>query len=219
MFDQTANAASHMDQIYRFQRHIYDFTRKPYLLGRDKLISELAVPDNGHVLEIACGTGRNLISAARTYPNGQFYGFDVSREMLETAAASIEHSGFRHCVRLALADAVEFDGEHVFGQKQFDRIFISYALSMIPQWRKILQQAVKSLAPGGSLHIVDFHHQQKMPSWFRGGFLAWLNRFSVKPRIQLKSYVEYLTEDDALTLRFESLYNDYACYAVLTRGK
>ena len=33
-----------MDRIYRHQRHIYDPTRKYYLLGRDRLIDGLAVP-------------------------------------------------------------------------------------------------------------------------------------------------------------------------------
>ena len=28
-----------MDRIYRRQRHVYDFTRKYYLLGRDRLIA------------------------------------------------------------------------------------------------------------------------------------------------------------------------------------
>ena len=217
MSNHAASAATHMDQIYRFQRHIYDFTRKPYLLGRDRLISELDVPNGGHVLEIACGTGRNLISAARTYPHGNFYGFDVSTEMLETAAFSVERSGLRQCTRLAHADALKFDGERVFGQAQFDRIFISYALSMIPQWQQVLQQAIGSLAPGGSLHIVDFHHQRKMPSWFRGGLLTWLLKFSVTPRVELGPFMERLAKDEAMSFRFESLYNDYACYAVLRR--
>ncbi|TIQ66810.1 MAG: SAM-dependent methyltransferase, partial [Mesorhizobium sp.] len=33
-----------MDGVYRWQRHIYDLTRKYYLLGRDRLISGLEVP-------------------------------------------------------------------------------------------------------------------------------------------------------------------------------
>ena len=45
-----------MDDIYRVQRHFYDLTRKPYLLGRDVLIRELDIPDGGSVLEIGCGT-------------------------------------------------------------------------------------------------------------------------------------------------------------------
>ena len=32
-----ADAAVRMDRQYRFQRHIYDLTRLPYLLGRDTL--------------------------------------------------------------------------------------------------------------------------------------------------------------------------------------
>ena len=31
-----------MDGVYRYQRHIYDLTRKYYLLGRDGLIADLA---------------------------------------------------------------------------------------------------------------------------------------------------------------------------------
>ena len=39
-----------MDAIYRTQRHFYDLTRKYYLLGRDRLIRELAPPKGGTVL-------------------------------------------------------------------------------------------------------------------------------------------------------------------------
>ena len=36
-----------MDSVYRHQRHIYDLTRKFYLLGRDDLIDGLVVPRGG----------------------------------------------------------------------------------------------------------------------------------------------------------------------------
>ena len=78
-----------MDAMYRFQRHIYDITRKPYLLGRDRLIRELDVPDGGHVLEIGCGTARNLLAAQQLYPAACFFGLDISAEMLDTASRSL----------------------------------------------------------------------------------------------------------------------------------
>ena len=56
---------AHMDGIYRYQRYIYDLTRKYYLLGRDRLLADLEPPDGGTILEIGCGTGRNLVLAAR----------------------------------------------------------------------------------------------------------------------------------------------------------
>ena len=59
-----------MDAIYRNQRHIYDATRKYYLLGRDRLIAGLDAPDEAKVLEAACGTGRNLVVAAGALPEG-----------------------------------------------------------------------------------------------------------------------------------------------------
>ena len=74
-----------MDRIYRRQRHFYDFTRKYYLLGRDRLIDDLAPPPDGRVLEIGCGTARNLVAAARAWPQAQLYGIDISAEMLGTA--------------------------------------------------------------------------------------------------------------------------------------
>ena len=55
-------------RIYRYQRYIYDASRKYYLLGRDRLLDELGPPPGAAVLEIACGTGRNLIKAAQRYP-------------------------------------------------------------------------------------------------------------------------------------------------------
>ena len=50
-----------MDRMYRHQRHIYDLSRKFYLLGRDEALSRLRPAPSDGVLEIACGTGRNLV--------------------------------------------------------------------------------------------------------------------------------------------------------------
>ncbi len=44
--DMSAVEHSHaelMDGVYRYQRHVYDLTRKYYLLGRDRLIDGLDV--------------------------------------------------------------------------------------------------------------------------------------------------------------------------------
>ena len=53
--------ATAMDRMYRQTRHIYDLTRTPYLLGRDRLIAELGLEAGGSVLEMGCGTGRNRL--------------------------------------------------------------------------------------------------------------------------------------------------------------
>ena len=78
-----------MDRVYRRQRHVYDFTRKYYLFGRDRLIRDLALEPGESLVEIGCGTARNLIAIARAYPGVRLYGLDASSAMLETARAQI----------------------------------------------------------------------------------------------------------------------------------
>ena len=82
-----------MDGIYRRQRLIYDATRKYFLFGRDHLIARLDPPEGGHILEMACGTGRNLFNIGKRYPGTYLYGFDISSEMLITARQSMEKRG------------------------------------------------------------------------------------------------------------------------------
>ncbi|RUZ30095.1 class I SAM-dependent methyltransferase, partial [Mesorhizobium sp. M7A.F.Ca.CA.001.04.1.1] len=142
-----ANHAELMDGVYRWQRHIYDLTRKYYLLGRDPMISGLDVPVSGTVLELGCGTGRNVILAARHYPDARFFGLDISAEMLETAGKAIDREGLSGRVILARGDATDFDARALFDVERFDRVFVSYSLSMIPGWEKTVSAALAALSP------------------------------------------------------------------------
>jgi S-adenosylmethionine-diacylgycerolhomoserine-N-methlytransferase len=139
-----------MDEIYQHQRHVYDLTRKYYLLGRDRLIDELVPPPGGRVLEIGCGTGRNLIRAAQKYPEALFYGIDISAEMLQTARTEIAKAGLSERIFIAQADAESFSGNALFRRDQFDRVFFSYSLSMIPNWEGALRQAGQEDAACGT---------------------------------------------------------------------
>ncbi len=208
-------AAAAMDRMYRRQRHIYDLTRKFYLLGRDELIDALDVPAGGVALEIACGTGRNLIRAARRYPHARFFGLDVSQEMLATARDNVARAGLSHRVTLACADATSFNSRALFGLDAFDRVFISYALSMIPPWEQAASQAAARLAPGGALHVVDFGDQRGLPRPFRAALRAWLARFHVTPREGLEPALRDLATTRGLALDFRPLYRRYAFLAAL----
>jgi len=212
-----ASAAEHMDAIYRYQRYIYDASRKYYLLGRDRLIEELSPPSGGSVLEIACGTGRNLIKAARRYPDARFYGFDISGAMLDTARANIFSHRLADRVIVAEGDATEFSGKRLFGVPVFDRVFVSYSLSMIPPWRAALRQAYAAVAPGGRLHVVDFGDSAELPRWFRAGLRAWLAKFSVVPRAELEAELKTLAAATGARLAFQRMFRDYAQRAVLVK--
>jgi S-adenosylmethionine-diacylgycerolhomoserine-N-methlytransferase len=210
-----AGHAELMDGVYRWQRHIYDLTRKYYLLGRDRLIDGLDVPQDGTVLELGCGTGRNIALAARRYPDARFFGLDISAEMLETATAAIAREGLADKVKLARGDATDFDAKDLFGIEHFDRVFVSYSLSMIPDWEKTVTAALAALAPGGSLHVVDFGQQEGLPLWFRALLRGWLRKFHVTPRASLRDVLESESERAGATFRFRTLYRGYAWLGVI----
>ena len=68
-----------MDRMYAPQVAIYDLTRKYYLIGRDRLVDGIAASPGQTVLEIGCGTGRNLIRIGHTYPGVRLLGLDAAR--------------------------------------------------------------------------------------------------------------------------------------------
>ncbi len=185
-FAQGGDAALRMDAMYRYQRHIYDLSRKFYLFGRDRLLELLPAGPGATVLEMGCGTGRNLVSLARRRPQARLYGADVSNEMLATAAVSLRRAGLAGTVRLAQAGADGFDAEAAFGVPQFDTIYFSYVLSMIPDWQPVVDRAVDLLKPGGTLAIVDFGDQYGAPAWRRAILLNWLKLFHVHPRAAIE---------------------------------
>jgi S-adenosylmethionine-diacylgycerolhomoserine-N-methlytransferase len=213
------SAAGAMDAIYRHQRFIYDLTRRHYLFGRDQLIADLAPPPGGSVLEIGCGTARNLICAARRYPKARFFGIDVSEEMLKTARASIARSASRSAIHVTQADATTFCPQTLFGLSSVDRIFISYALSMIPVWETVLDRAAGKLSPGGALHIVDFGSMDRMPAFARQAMHAWLSHFSVTPRSNLKDVVCSVAAKYGLGASFHEGRLGYAAHARIGHKK
>ena len=209
-------AGATMDRIYRRQRFVYDVTRRYYLLGRDRLIANLA-PGAGTVLEIGCGTGRNLVRAAVLHRDARLFGVDISSVMLEIAQAALVRARLTDRVRIAAADATAHDIASLFGPSGFDRVFFSYVLSMIPDWRSALERAVDALAPGGRLLVVDFGPQDGLPPAFKRGLFAWLALFHVHPIPDLRDRLGALAARRGLSIRSRSLFRGYAVMAVLER--
>ncbi len=208
-----------MDRMYRHQRYFYDLTRKFYLLGRDRLIADMRVEKGDRVLELGCGTARNLIILAKKYPEAQFYGLDASGEMLKTAQRHVDAANLTNVtLRTALAD--EFTAEGTFElNDRFDVCFFSYAVSIIPPWKESVANAIANLRPGKSLYIVDFYDQAKLPRWFGAMLRAWLDKFHVRYPEELIPYLRELEVRGDGTLTVRPLFRRYALIAEFrTRG-
>lgn len=179
-----------MDSVYRYQRYIYDFTRKYYLFGRDRLIREIALEPGEHVVEIGCGTARNLICMARRYPEARFYGLDASHEMLKTAARQVARAGLSDRITLAHGYAEALTPQMFGREEPFDRAVFSYSLSMIPDWYQGLRASRAALTEGGRVHVVDFGDLTGLGPLGMRIMRRWLGLFHVEPRTEILGAIE-----------------------------
>jgi S-adenosylmethionine-diacylgycerolhomoserine-N-methlytransferase len=99
----------------------------------------------------------------------------------------------------------------------FERVFISYALSMIPEWEMALVQAARCVAPGGKLEIVDFGQQDELPALWKRALFGWLERFHVSPRRELNGAINRLAQDMGGFPHVRMLYRGYAVRGGLIR--
>jgi S-adenosylmethionine-diacylgycerolhomoserine-N-methlytransferase len=202
-----------MDQTYALQRYFYDITRKYYLFGRDRLMARMPVAAADRVVEIGCGTGRNLVLMARRHPRAQLYGFDAANVMIDTAQKKMARAGLSQRVHLRHGLAEELDARAWFGIDNFDRVFFSYSLSMIPTWPAALEAAMANLKSQGELWVVDFWDQAGYPWPFPKLLTGWLALFHVHFRPELLAYLEKMQIDGRGSLTLEPVGYRYAYLA------
>lgn len=211
-------ARESMDRMYRLQRHVYDLTRKYYLFGRDGLIESLGAAPGESVLEVGCGTARNLVKMAQRYPEARLFGLDASDEMLKTAAAALARHGLAGRVPLAQAYAQTFTPATFGLTGPFDRIVFSYTLSIIPGPLDALDNALDQLRPGGSLHVVDFGDAGSWPDWFRGTLAWWLGKFHVAHRPEVGDWFIYRAAEGRGRLESRTIGGRYAEFFIFTKS-
>jgi S-adenosylmethionine-diacylgycerolhomoserine-N-methlytransferase len=152
----------HKDRLERFygpQADAYDRFRERLLHGRKELIDALPVGPGAHVVELGGGTGRNLEFFGERLPTfASVTVVDLCPPLLERARQRSAAHGWSnvHCIE---ADATRF------GPAQpVDAVYLSYSLTMIPDWFAAIDNALAMLKPGGVLGVVDFYVSRKHPA-------------------------------------------------------
>lgn len=143
------NHADRLERFYRPQAESYDTFRDRLLQGRAELIEMLAPPDGALIVELGAGTGNN----ARHF-GAQLARFDTV-ELVDLCPALLEQARVRwaHEPRVRV---IEADATHYRPSRPADRVYLSYSLTMMPEWGAALENAVAMLKPGGILGVVDF---------------------------------------------------------------
>lgn len=160
--------AERLEQFYGPQASRYDRFRDRLLHGRQELLDRLAPPPGSRVIELGGGTGRNV----------EFLGARMlSLERLEIVdlCPSLLRLARERCRQWPeVAHAIQADATTYRPDLPADCVYFSYSLTMIPDWRRALDNAMQMLRPGGLIGVVDFHlpaianaaFQDRLANWF-----------------------------------------------------
>jgi len=148
--------AAALSEFYEPQAHHYDRFRERLLCGRAELIARLRLPERAHVVELGGGTGRNA----------EFFGGRLDRiatlEIVDVCRPLLAQARER-ARRIPQLRVIEADATTYRPVRLVDAVYFSYALTMIPDWRAAVENAVSMLKPGGVLGVVDFHVSAAQP--------------------------------------------------------
>lgn len=151
-YAETYNRKQALQSYYKLHSPIYDATRWSFLFGRNALINTLpGLPPEPCILEIGCGTGKNIELLEYSFPDAHITGIDLSPAMLAKANRRIGGSD-----RVTLLQGQY--GTHNLGLQPFNLIILSYSLTMMGgNVEGILQQTANDLSKKGYIAVVDFH--------------------------------------------------------------
>jgi len=142
--------AESLNAFYAPQAERYDAFRARLLHGRMELLAELAIPPSAHVVELGCGTGISLeLLGSRLEGIRKFDLVDLCPALLEVAR--------QRATRVPCAQVHEADAGYWQPDGAVDVVIVSYALTMMPDWLRVVDNIARMLVSGGCVAIVDFH--------------------------------------------------------------
>lgn len=180
--ETTESEKAQVREIYRRRARWYDYTSRLYwLIGyrldryRREGVGALRLAPGDTVVEIGCGTGHNFpLLQEAIGPAGRIVGVDLTDAMLAEARASVERHGWEN-VELVRADATKYAFP-----RDVDGVFSTFALTLVPEFDRVIERAAGALRPGKRMVVVDFKAPEGWPRWVLEGIVPLLRPFAVR---------------------------------------
>ena len=184
-----------------------------------RLLDQAGIVPGTRVLEIGCGTANLLLLAARRYPRATLIGLDPDPAALALARRKADRRG-----RTLQLDQ-GYAGQLPHPDASVDRVLSAFMLHHLPEPEKqaVIREVHRVLAPGGSLHLVDFDghgpHTTSGPARLFGhrhrghGHAERHHQFTRNSSAEVRVLLsEAGFVDVAETSRGRGLFGRYVCY-------
>ncbi len=124
----------------------------------------LELKPGDRVLDLACGTGLNFPHLRELIgERGQVVGMDLTPAMLAIASKQIKTNGWKN-VEVREGDAAQLP----FPDASFDKVLISFALTIIPESVKAIEEVQRVLIPGGRFVALEMRAgMHSIPAWLQ----------------------------------------------------
>ncbi|MCB1749870.1 MAG: class I SAM-dependent methyltransferase [Gammaproteobacteria bacterium] len=181
-----------LERFYAPQARHYDAFRERLLAGRAALLDRLCLAPGQHVVELGGGTARNL-----EYLDPELRGALARVDVVDLCPSLLERARER-CRTWSNVHVIEADAATYTPPAAVDRVYFSYALTMMPEWRAALRNAFRMLRPGGLVGVVDFGQARGGDDWRARADAAfwrrWFGHDGVRPDPAHGAYLDGLFE-------------------------
>ena len=140
----------------------YDLANRILSLGRDPfwrsaLARRLKIVEKpGRLLDLAAGTGDQIVAAKRARPDLSVTGLDLSPDMIELAGPKLDRLPAPR-PEMLVGDALQ----PPFEDNSFDSVSISFGLRNISARAALYGQARRLLKPGGRFLVLEMYHDRQ----------------------------------------------------------
>jgi len=174
----------------------YDLLNRLLSLGIDRrwrtfAVSQLQLPENGKVLDVATGTGDVALEVARQSPASlTIVGADITQGMLRIGQDKVAASAFPRRITLVNAPCESLP----FAEGLFDGVTIAFGIRNVVDRPAGLSEMCRVLKPGGRAAILEFSNPKsqffkKIYYFYFRKVLPWIGGL-----ISKRSAYEYLPD-------------------------
>lgn len=146
------NKAFYVNRMFASIARSYDLLNAVLSFGQDRRWRRFAMAQidsipNGMILDLATGTGKIALLAARIYPESSVVGVDFCSEMLDLAKRGVGENSLEERVHFIQGDALRLP----FPDNFFDCLTIGFALRNVTSISNLFAEMARVTKPGGKM--------------------------------------------------------------------